>query len=384
MTDPIDELLAGLRTDVPEMSEEAFDAGRTRLATHIDAPVPVVATEPYISVTPLRKKRLLRSLPRRLVASAAAAVALAAAVPVVQAARTDGAAPVATAAAQLNAAADRINPVDEPIRPGQFRYTITHRWALGEVMQEYERGNCQLPPGKGGPVVRLDDDDAKLRPCKKLPGGDLRLLQETTTEHWVPADLTQNCLWRNTTTGRYRWLVGDDERGRAVGFPMPRRESSEYAPPGCTDGARWLSGRLSPAFVAALPRDPRQLHDLLRRENLMTLPHPDKAFLDNVDLALDSGFASADLRAALYRALALMPGLRITEQFANLDGKKGTAFGLSRDGIRTDLIIDPATGQFIGMREITETDSSGLPRGSVVNYSSVANPVVVDRVRATH
>jgi hypothetical protein len=383
MTDPVDELLAGLRTDVPEMSDAAFNAGRTRLRTVVAvAPVTAEPKPDVAAVLPLPRKRLLRSPPRRLIATAAAAVVLAAGALVVQAARPDGGAPVASAAAQLNAAADQINPVDEPIQPGQYRYTVEHTWLLGVIMPAYERGECQPPDGR--PVMDIDGGgEADLPPCEELPGGKLRILQETTTEHWVPADTAQNCLWRTTTTGKYKWLVGDDEQGQEVGFPLPQQETSEYAPPGCDGGGRWLSGSLSPAFVASLPRDPHQLHDLLRRDNQMTNEDPDRAFLDNVNLALSSGFAPADLRAALYRALALVPGLEITDQVANLDGKKGTAFGLSRKGMRADLIIDPATGQFIGMREINETDWLGLPPGTVVNYSSVANPVVVNEIRAT-
>ena len=81
---------------------------------------------------------------------------------------------------------------------------------------------------------------------------------------------------------------------------------------------------------------------------------------------LRSGLVPADLRAALYRVLGKVPGLEITEQVANLDGKKGTAYGISDDGTRHDVIIDPATGQFIGERQITDEGFEGIPAGTVI------------------
>ena len=107
--DPIDELVADLRTDVPAMSDKAFAAGRARLRAVVE-PAPVMTElEPDAAVVPLQRKRLLRSPPRRLIASAAAAVVLAAGVLFVQAARPDSPVPAASAAAtaQLRRGQDR-------------------------------------------------------------------------------------------------------------------------------------------------------------------------------------------------------------------------------------------------------------------------------------
>ena len=75
------------------------------------------------------------------------------------------------------------------------------------------------------------------------------------------------------------------------------------------------------------------------------LSHESDVF-DHVATLLESGTAPADLRAALYRALALVPDVTITNQQAALDGRRGTAFGLPRDGVKNqqELIIDAVTG----------------------------------------
>lgn len=363
--DPIDALVAGLRQDVPEMSREAFDAGRGRLAAVLTPERVTTGPEPVVAVARPGKRRLLRSPPRKLAVSAAAVVALAGGVFVVQAARPDGAVPVASATAQLNAAAARIDPTDQPIAPGQYRYVAWHSWELSTTML--------IVPG---------DLDTPIR-----------FLEETTNETWVPADDPASCTERQTRSGDYRWLAGDEEQAKRAGLVPPAPRSFGMSDV-CTvaifpmanqnedEAIRGPGGAPSAEFMTSLPRDPAQLYELLRAD---TSPYhnPDVEVLSHVSITLFSGIVPADLRAALYEAIALIPGLEVTEQVANLDGRKGTAFGLSRGGTRLDVIIDPDTGQFIGEREVDESGDMGVPPGTVVSYSSMTTPVVVDTIGAT-
>ena len=357
--DPIDELVAGLRTDVPEMSDRAFAAGRAHLQSLIE-PVPVpVAPEPDAPAVPPQRRRPLRSPPRRvlrLIASAAAVVALAAGVLVAQTTRFDDNAPVAAAAAQLNSAADKIVPADEPLRPGQYRYIVAHSWSL----------STSHLVGSGGELSDLG----------------LSYLAEATSELWVPADPAEECTLRRGATGKYRWLVGGDEKAREQGIELPKPDRTESRIPcGDFEGGAWQQP--SDQFLASLPRDAGALHDRLRRDTEGRGSDPDLEVLVYVADVLRTGLVPADLRAALYRALAKVPGLEITEQVANLDGREGTAYGISRAGTRHDVIIDPVTGQFIGERQVDEDGRTGVPEGTVISSSSVSDPVVVDRIGAT-
>ena len=350
--DPLDELIAGLRTDVPELSDEAFAASRARLQTVIE-PVPVTTgPQPDAEVVPLPRKRLLRSPPRRLVASAAAAVVLAAGVLFVQAARSDGPVPAASAAATLNSAADNINPVDEPIEPGQYRYIASHSKGLIHH------------------ITALGGDDP----------GRFVALDEWTHQEWVPADLTRQCVLRSRATSR-TWVEGDEERARAAGIEPLSTDVREEVK-SCTGSGDW-SRYPSAEFLASVTRDPRRLYDLLRHKPMPVAMSDADRVMNRVAATLSSGRAPADLRAALYRALALLPGLEVTERVANLDGHQGTALGLTEYGVRHDLIIDPATGQYIGERTVYVTDDFDVPPGTVFTYTSVSNPVVVDAVGAT-
>ena len=351
--DPLDELIGDLRTDVPELSEEAFAASRARLQAVIE-PVPVTTgPQPDAVVVPLPKKRLLRSPPRRLIASAAAAVVLAAGVLFVQAARSDGTVPVASAAAMLNSAADNINPVDEPIEPGQYRYITSHSRGLAHHLTVSADG--EIP----GPFIALD---------------------EWTHQEWVPADLTQQCVLRSRATGR-EWIAGNEESAEEAGIEPLSTEVREEVK-SCTGSGDW-SRYPSAEFLESVTRDPRQLYDLLRHKPMPVAMSDASWVLNRVSATLTSGRAPADLRAALYRALALLPGLEVTERVANLDGHQGTSLGLTEYGVRHDLIIDPATGQYIGERTVYVSDDFDVPPGTIFSYTSVSNPVVVDAVGDT-
>jgi hypothetical protein len=338
--DPLDELIGNLRTDEPEVSDEVFAVGRARLQALVE-PVPV----PDVVAVPPPRKRLFRGP----IASAAAVVVLAAGVLFVQAARTDSPAPAASAAATLNSAADNIKPVDEPIEPGQYRYVVSHSW-----------------------------DQVAFAP---LSTDQFFALQEWVVEKWVPADPAQLCTVRRHFTGNHEWQVGDEERARKAGVVLQEPSTTEESMP-CIDGEDW--SRFLSADVASLPHDPGKLYDLLRH---MPMPVPigqEGWVLNRVTAALFSGRAPAALRAALYRALALEPGLEVTEQGAILDGHQGTALGITSDGTRHDVIIDPDTGQFIGARTvIVESDDRGVPPGTIFSSRSVTNPVVVDEVGET-
>ncbi|HEV2783247.1 MAG TPA: CU044_5270 family protein [Actinophytocola sp.] len=316
--DDLDRALAALHSEV-DTDERALARARAEL-TGVAEPAP-------------------RRYRARLAAAAAAAVvaALVAGLLVVQ---TGSAPPRASAAAEaLNSAADRIGASDPPIGPGQYRYVSTHAWWLSMFMLE--------------------------------PRG-FSYLAENLIEAWVPADQRQRWLERRTVTGARKWVRGTEAEARAAGVPI------EEAPPPSEEWNAPPSGgwqRPNEQWLAGLPRDPQQLYDRLAAD----APDNDRGDTELLVYAADalrSGLVPADVRAALYRALAKLPGLEITDRLANLDGRTGTAFGMSDGDIRHEIIIDPETGAFIGERETTVRDQDGLTAGTVLAYTSVTTAVV--------
>lgn len=343
MTDPLDTMLDTLRTDVPEMSDQAFAAGRARVQA-VDDPIPVTTTpEPDAVVVALPKQPALRSPPRRalrLVASAAAVVALAAGVVAVQSG--DDQAPVAAAAA-LNTAADNVTITDPALEPGQYRYIATHSWYMNS-------------------------------------GTDYAVLVEQLHEKWIPRDWRDEWLLRREPTGNLTWVYGSAEDATMDPLDVyPRDEfrgpcgDYHFAEEGrepCTLVGSWQVP--TPYFLADLPRDPAALYQRLR-EDVGT--GGDTSVVGYVEDVLRSGQVPADLRASLYRALAMVPGLEIAEDVANLDGKQGKAFGIDEGEFRHELIIDPATGEYIGEREVLIETWDGVPAGTVVGFTAVSASV---------
>jgi len=97
--------------------------------------------------------------------------------------------------------------------------------------------------------------------------------------------------------------------------------------------------------------------------------------------ALRTGLVPADLRAALYQTLTRLDGVDLVDRAANLDGRVGTAIGIDDGQFRQDIIIDPATGAFIGEREVLTGDYEGAPDGTTFSFTAV-NSAVVDTIGA--
>lgn len=345
--DPIDDLLAGLREDVPEMTERSFASTRTHLVMVIDPPTPADTQDSGEPVAPQRRSQKWRSPPRRLAVSAAAVVALAAGAVVWTA--VDGDLTPNAAAERLNSAADRVTTTDAPVGPEQYRYVVSRYWSLDTIV---------------------------------LRSTALHRLMAAKNEVWIPADPSQDCTQHSTRGEEYQWLVGSDEQAEELGID-PTTPTSDQDQLPCGDFADGSWQQPSTDFLASLPRDPQALYDRLVTDTEGHGSDPDLEVLVYAADALRTSQVPPDLRAALYRALALVPDLEITEEFANLDGHRGTAYGITRSGQRHDVIIDPATGQYIGERQVDLDGVTGVPEGTVISYTSVDLPVVVDEVGET-
>ena len=128
---------------------------------------------------------------------------------------------------------------------------------------------------------------------------------------------------------------------------------------------------------AAMPRDPAALLRYLTDYRYQAGSSDENVFAHVVDL-LRSGTVKSDLRAALYQAIALMPSVVITERQASLDGRVGTAIGLQnpeRD-TRQEIIIDQATGEYIGVRLVTIEGFGEIPPGTPLEYTALSATVV--------
>lgn len=324
----IDDLLRQVRADV-HTDEEVLARGRAKvLAAAADVEgVPMLKAR---TASPVKKKRSM------WLAAAAAAVVVAGAVGT-QLLPGDEAEIDAASVAVLDRAAQAPG-ADAPLAPGQFRYVETHAWNMN-----------------------------------RTPEKDLTYRVESVTREWVPSDERQEWLLRKEFTGNREFLTGNerDAAPESTADEDMRAPCGEYGTP--TGGTPCEGSWQHPTaeWMAGLPRDPAKLDERLRAD----LADNDRGEVRVFDYASDllrSGRVPADLRSALYRVLATVPGIKQVDNAATLDGQVGTALGIEDDDSRHDIVIDPVTGQFIGERDVlVEDNDAGLKAGTVLKSSSV-------------
>jgi hypothetical protein len=302
------ELLERMRVETPPASALARTQAWRRLLS--------VMLAPRLALLRQRRRRLL--IQHRLAAAAVVAAVIAAAVGV-GVLNLPGSSPTSTANAAVRAlrqAAANSAAVAQPIaQPGQ--YVHVHIQARGISF--------------AGAIAYLD------------PG---------TTDLWLPADGDGLGYIRSSAGEPVFQHAGDRAKLRASGmWPIDVNTTTI----GSFDTSKRLQDNLavpSYAYLESLPTDPNELYDALAAH--VHGCHCGQSFseemLTTVTNMLANGTPTAALRAALYRVASQIPGVALTANTTTLDGRTGTAVGVDSDGVRTELIFDPATGACLGQR----------------------------------
>lgn len=365
--DQLDEVLTDLAAATPvEGTEAALAAARERVARaahDAGGEVPAEPVEPAALADPTVARTTKRSRWRSkstaaagLVAAVAAGILWTSGVVVLDGGEgSDSPAPPhsARAAEVLNAAASAAATSDDDwVGPGEYLYVDERGWYSDESPQHFA-------------------------------------IRENRYETWIPATFTDVWMMRSAETGRTKWLIGDERLADQVGISTEPSVQEERAvcgdfdldgSPSCDDvfPAGWTWPR--PGWAASLPTDPDALYEKLR-DDVSTWPEDDAGLEEDMfsaaTQALMSGMLPPDVRAALYQVMADIPGVRLTDDAADLAGRKGVAFTLgSDDRYRQEIILDPKTGEFIGERDVLTKEFRGLEPGTVVAYTAMRTAVV--------
>lgn len=263
---------------------------------------------------------------------------------------------LASATEFLNGAADlQIHAADQPLKPGQYRYVATH---------SYDSVSQQLDPS-----------------------GGYSYLVERRQEVWIPADPAQQWVMRRSTPPTSpKWLGGSIPESQASP-PTPTKTDSGEWRADCGAFFPSLDGKRpcedptdssSAAFYQQVPRDPAQLVEFMAAQTRGHGSTPLAEFRYATNVLLD-GVMPAELRAAWYRAMAMIPGVAITADQATVDGRVGVAIGLSDAEEHDDVIIDGGSGEFLGLRQLVGEHSQDFPwlrPGTLVESSSVSTKIV--------
>jgi hypothetical protein len=249
--------------------------------------------------------------------------------------------------------------------PGQFLYTKTKRLEL----QEWAPGSYS---GSFGAVI-------------PKPKGTFSALNTWQEEEW----------WSPGGPSRSRWVIGtprflsgaEQSRWEKAGSPLPGSFDCDKRcfpgahiielRPGVTD----VENEEGPSFpdFSTLPTEPKALR-LEIEQRQVSGPASDESAANSIDAGqviaelwdiLDKPNTTPQLRAAIFGALAELPGIELDRNASNLVGRSGYAlsyestssssYGEQQPGKRVEYIFDPETSAILGRREVIADPEKLLP-----------------------
>ncbi len=225
-----------------------------------------------------------------------------------------------------------------------------------------------------GQYLRIKSTNVWGTYTNEADGSQYRWLDTEKSDMYIPADRSAEWVWQRS--GRVPTTFFDakskDYALKQGIQPYPEllraRNGAFYGSPGW-----WEATDLS-----KLPRDPNRLLNSIYKQTLGQGQSVDGQALVFIADLLRTGVVPAELRAALYKAAAMIPGVTVTEGQANLDGRTGVAIGRLEEGpakTRQELIIDPKTGLLIGERSVLTQPQEGIPAGTATTWTAIETSV---------
>ncbi|GAA4362390.1 hypothetical protein GCM10023088_03990 [Actinomadura verrucosospora] len=228
-------------------------------------------------------------------------------------------------------------------------------------------------PGRTAEVAAVLDRAADRAAAAPAPRADQIVYQETVTRRRVGG----TGRWYEVRTRT--WLpAGGAGSGLVIEKNSVRPRPGEELPP---DGESVVgpcpaSPPIERPYLGALPTDTGALLDLLADQG--EGDRGDRQWAAASDL-IDRP-APPRVRAALYRAIAEIPGVRLRDDGVDAAGRHGVAVTRTRDGVRDELVFDRASHRFLGTRDVVAGKGGpfGVP-GTTTQSSALLDTAIVDR-----
>lgn len=247
--------------------------------------------------------------------------------------------------------------------PSRRRVGTRHRIAIGAVAGAAAAGLvagvtlASLPspasPGQAGPhaaatpPLELAAAIAARQPAGQVPGAG-QFLYSKVLLSGVPG----SAIPAGTATVQ-AWLTGDGHGRYAAHVCAPGCSTLAGEIPGAkshggntvtTPFAVWGFPLVSPDSVASLPDSPGALMPVLKEYATHELPsYPGELGIVETAGSFLATAASPPVRAALYRLVEQLPGVRNLGRVTDKLGRSGSAVGFTSQGLEEELIYDPAT-----------------------------------------
>jgi hypothetical protein len=111
-------------------------------------------------------------------------------------------------------------------------------------------------------------------------------------------------------------------------------------------------------LLQSLPTSPHALLKIINAAPLVGPPPDQEAFTTIGDLLRES-IAPPRVSAALYRAAALIPGVRVIPDTRDAIGRPGVAVSFAFHGVQEEWIFSKTTFQLLGERDVSNRVMEG-------------------------
>lgn len=253
----------------------------------------------------------------------------------------------AAAARELTQSADRLAATAETSSPGAgsaeppYTYIESHSWDLTQTTTGTE---------------------------------EYAVLVESRLETWAPRNWEDQWLDRRMTTGNVKFISGDRIAAERDGALLGKQETEpdrqgpcrEYFTNLCEVQGSWAAP--TKEWISTLPATPEGMLASLKADAEGTKEPIENTMFDLATMALRTQLLPLQSEVVLYRALALIPGVHIRDGGVDLDGRVGTGYSVTQQGIHKELIIDPSTGAYLGERIF---NGPGNGDENMLSYTSV-------------
>ncbi len=135
----------------------------------------------------------------------------------------------------------------------------------------------------------------------------------------------------------------------------------------------------SGAYLVDAPTDPTAMTEYLRKKASQPAGEAE-LFTAAGDLIRETYVPPASL-AALFRAVAAIPGITVVQDAVDAAGRHGISVGIDGHGYRNELIFDRTTFAYLGSRAVALQDSGAVKKGTVDGQSAQLRIAIVDRLR---
>lgn len=343
------ELLKQLRDGLPAARPETRAAARAELVARIEHSTEI--PRPRAGRSWWRRPRL------RLAAAGVFFAALLIALPI---GIFGGSGKVQPAVAQVLREAAKVASTQEPVAPGpgQYLFTRSRNAYLSAVGYDPEDPDCQRPP------------------CEATKTWSV--LVPSVRESWISFDGSRRGRVRDVS-GKPRFVSANQRAGWVAAGSPPLPRAGQVEDSGLSSG-----GMLD---ASGLPTDPSELRHLIEARKIRGVEGPPgeaETFALIGDMLRET-YLPSDVRAAIYRLTAELPGVELLGEVHDPVGRPGTgiAFTDRKRGTRHELIFDPATSALLGEREsIVGSAPYGFkaPSGTPIGYAAYLESKVVDSV----